>query len=89
MPLWARKKDAVHAEVVQALKACGWSVVETWRAPECPDLFASKAGRTIAVEVKTRARSLTAQQSDFKGTWQGEYHVLTSVEDVLRLVRAA
>lgn len=79
---WARKKDANHNAVMLAFQQHGWSVLETYRAPDCPDMFVSKQGRTIAIEVKSGAGKLNSSQSDFRDRWQGEYYLVRGPEAV-------
>lgn len=85
MPRFARKKDTIHNAIVDTFKAFGWSVLETYRAPDLPDLFAAKDGRTVAIEVKSGNKHLTESQQAFRDTWQGEYYVVTCVEAVDRI----
>jgi hypothetical protein len=89
MPLWARKKDRTHAEVVEAFQRLGWATLETWRAPHCPDLIVARGHRVVLVEVKSGKKPLTDEQRDRFAVWPGETAVVTCVEDVLKLVRAA
>lgn len=77
MPRFARKKDTTHAAVEQAFVNAGWSVISTYRAPECPDFFAAHEGRTVAIEVKSKGGKLTEAQERFRDRWQGEYYVVT------------
>ena len=51
----------------------------------------SKEGRTIAVEIKDGAKTASQQKlSDgelkFKAEWQGEYKLITSIDDVLSII---
>lgn len=82
---FAYKKDKAHNAVVSAFRHYGWQVCETWRAPDCPDLFAAKQGRVVAVEVKTGNRKLNEGQQAFRDRWEGEYYVVTCVEAVDRI----
>lgn len=82
MPHFARKKDGPHASIVAAFRAFGWTVMDTSRAPYCPDFFASKKGRVVAVEVKAPGRKPKPHQERFGNEWQAEYYVLTDVAQV-------
>ena len=90
MPLWSRKKDKAHAEVAKCFLRLGWAVRETWRAPKCEDLVVCSPDgrRTIMVEVKSGTAKLTDEQRQRFALWPGETAVVTSVDDVLRLVAA-
>ena len=88
----AARTDANQTAIVDALRRCGWSVLSL--APMgrgVPDLAASKAGRTVFIEVKDgakcpSARKLTQQQREFFGNWQGEWYIVESAENALRLL---
>jgi hypothetical protein len=86
VPRFARKKDGTHQSVVDAFLEAGWSVIDTYRAPECPDFFAAHDGRTVAVEVKSRGGKLTPGQAAFRDTWQGEYYVVTDPNAVAQIL---
>jgi Holliday junction resolvase len=85
------RKDNNHTDIVGTLRACGWSVLDTAQLGKgAPDLFVSKAKRTIAIEIKDgkkppSARKLTKDEKIFKDTWQGEYMIIESVEDVIKI----
>jgi len=88
MPRFARKKDGTHEMVADAFRQAGWSVLDVYRAPECPDFFAAHNGRTIAVEVKSTRRSkLTPAQQKFLLNWQGEYYIVRSADEVADVIR--
>lgn len=84
----AARVDANQPEVVKAFRDLGWSVLIISQLKNCCDLFVSKNGRTIAVEVKDGTlppskRKLTPGEQEFMETWQGEYKIIESIEDVL------
>jgi hypothetical protein len=82
---WARRKDGTHQIVVNALKACGWVILDVSRAPLAIDLIIAKAGRTVLVEIKAPKGKLTKDQETILKCWPAEVAVLRSVEDVLKL----
>jgi len=88
MPLWSRKKDAVHNQVANAFRRCGFAVLETYRAPHCPDLIVARGHRVVLVEVKSGTAKLTEEQRERFAVWPGETAVITSVDDVLKLIAA-
>jgi Holliday junction resolvase len=88
----AARRDKSEAEIVQALRQLGWSVLQV-SVKDGPDLFASKlvnwVPRCVAIECKTGKRKLKPGQAEFAKVWQGEYVVCRSVEDVLKLNQGA
>jgi len=81
---YARKVDANHKAITDALRACGWLVADTSRLKGFVDLVAQKPGRTVLVEVKTPRGKLTEAQVRLseQGWW---IHVLRTVDDALAL----
>lgn len=72
-------RDSNEPEIVQALEAYGFTV----RRIDVPvDLLIGWKGRTWIAEVKCEGAKLTAAQERFKASWQGNWMVLRSVEDV-------
>jgi Holliday junction resolvase len=58
------RTDANHAEIREALRACGWTVIDTSRAGSgFPDLVAAKAGRIELIEVKDGSKPPSAQKA--------------------------
>ena len=72
--------------VADAFRQAGWSVIDTYRAPDCPDFFAASNGRTVAVEVKSKGGKLTAAQERFKATWGGEYYVVSTLDEARQIL---
>lgn len=57
------KVDANHGEIRDALKACGWTVVDMSRVGQgFPDFLCCKGGRIEMVEVKDGAKVKSAQK---------------------------
>lgn len=86
----AARVDANQAEIVKALRAKGWTVLIVSQLKRCCDVFASRNGRTVAIEIKDgskpkSAQKLTEGEQTFSDTWQGEYKVITCIEDVMYL----
>jgi hypothetical protein len=88
VPRFARKKDGTHQAIVQAFRDASWQVLETYRAPDCPDFFAAHDGRTVAVEVKSKGGKLTASQEKFRQTWTGEYYVVSTLDEAQQILGA-
>lgn len=88
----AAKTDANHAEIVAHFRSHGWSVLNVSQLKHCCDIFVSKGGETIAIEIKDgskipSARKLTEGEKKFKRCWQGKYAVIENTEEVDRLVQ--
>jgi hypothetical protein len=91
---YAARKDANQSDVVDALRACGWSV---WVQDQPCDLLISKAGLNLLLEIKDgkkrpSARKLTPAQVNFERDWRGQFDVVKSAEEAIevaekRLVR--
>ena len=86
----AAKVDANQPEIVKALRKAGWYVLIISQLKNCCDIIISKNGRTVAIEIKDGAKAKSAQKlSDgelkFKNEWQGEYQIITSIEEALAI----
>lgn len=56
--------DANHGQIVQALRSCGWTVIDTSRVGSgFPDLLAVRGGRLELIEVKDGAKALSRQKA--------------------------
>lgn len=90
----AARTDANQSEIVSLFRAAGWSVLIVSQLKKCCDIFVSKSGRTIAVEIKDgskppSARKLTSGELEFKNTWLGEWMLVESTEDVIEIINNA
>ena len=86
----AAKVDDNQKEVVAALRKLGWTVLIISQLKNCCDLFASKNGRTVAIEVKDgakppSARKLSDGEVKFRDAWQGDYALIEKLDDVNEL----
>lgn len=86
----AARIDANQPEIVKTFRKLGWYVLIVSQLKNCCDIMVSKNGRTIAVEIKDGSKTpsqqkLTPGEIKFKDEWQGEYKLITSVDDVLKL----
>ena len=82
--------DTNQSEIVRAFRKLGWSVLIISQLKNCCDLFVSKNGRTIAIEIKDgnkppSQRKLTDGEIEFRDNWQGEWMLIESVDDVREL----
>lgn len=83
----AARTDANHAEIREAFRALGCSVVDLSRVGAgCPDLLVGHGGENWLIEVKTEKGELTADQIKFRDAWRGHWYVVRSVDEVVKLV---
>jgi hypothetical protein len=82
------KRDAVEAEIVQALEATGCTVSRI-SAAGVPDLLVGRAGANVLLEVKSDGGRLTAAQVEWHATWRGQAAVVYSVAEALEEVNHA
>ena len=90
----AAKTDANQAEIVKTFRGLGWYVLIISQLKNCCDLIISKNGRVVAIEVKDGAkppsqRKLSEGEKQFKEDWQGEYSIVESVDDAIKVNYAA
>lgn len=91
---YGRKVDMNQREIVLTLRQCGASVFSLASMGEgCPDLLVGIFGLSAIAEVKDgskppSAQKLTNAQQKFVRSWKGDYHILRSKEDALKLVGA-
>lgn len=90
----AAKVDGNHAVIVQAFRALGCTVQSLAAVGKgVPDLLVAFAGLNHLVEIKDGSkrksqRQFTKSQVVWASTWRAPRHLVESVEDVHRLVRA-
>jgi len=85
----AARVDACHAEIREALRKCGYVVLDTFRAGfGVPDMFVlSKSKRWVAFEVKSPGGVLTDDEAElFDKVQPGPLYTVTSVEQALELM---
>ena len=86
----AAKVDDNQPEIVKQFRKLGWYVFIVSQLKNCCDIMVSKGGRTIAIEIKDgskppSARKLSAGESTFRDNWQGEWALVESVDDIIKL----
>ena len=86
----AAKVDKNQPEIVKAFRKLGWYVLIVSQLKNCCDIIVSKSGRTIAIEIKDGTlppskQKLTEGEEKFMDEWQGEYMIITSIDDVKEL----
>jgi hypothetical protein len=86
--------DSNQPEIVKAFRDLGWIVAHTHTVGQgFPDVVISKAGYTGLVEIKdgnkvASKKKLTKAEKEFHDSWQGNIHIIESVDDVFSLHRS-
>ena len=81
------KVDENQAEIVDAFRRCGASVVSLADVGGgIPDLLIGYRDVTFLVEVKTAEGKLNDLQKKWHARWNGQIAIVRSVDDVLRLL---
>jgi len=86
----AARIDDNQPEIVKEFRKLGWYVLIISQLKNCCDIMVSKNGRTIAVEIKDGQKppsqqKLSAGELKFKDEWQGEYSLVTCIDDIVKL----
>ncbi len=81
----AAKRDANEPEIIKALRAAG-ATVEQLSEKGVPDLLVGFMGSTYLMEVKTPKGKLTPDQTTWIDLWQGQVHIVRTVEEALRII---
>tara|TARA_R110000851_G_scaffold87224_1_gene190136 strand:+ start:182 stop:484 length:303 start_codon:yes stop_codon:yes gene_type:complete len=86
----AAKVDVNQPEIVAAFRRLGWYVLIISQLKNCCDIIVSKSGQTIAVEIKDgskppSARKLSSGEQKFKDEWLGQWELVESIDDVIKL----
>lgn len=95
MTRWAAAVDANQAEIVDALRKCGATVVPLHAVGKgCPDLLVGYRGANLLIECKDgrkppSKRTLTEQQVDFHRDWRGQVAVVSSVTEAIAVLTGA
>ncbi len=86
----AARTDDNQTEIVKLFRSLGWTVLIISQLKNCCDIFVSKNGRTIAIEIKNgklppSSQKLKTGEQKFKDNWQGEYMIINCTEQVIEL----
>lgn len=86
MRRYAARRDANEADIVLALERCGCDVL---RATDV-DLIVGCAGKSWLFEVKRPGRTSESRlrpiQRRLRDEWRGQYDIITSAEEALRIM---
>jgi len=88
----AAKVDDNQKDIVKLFRKHGWYVLIISQLKNCCDIIVSKRGRTVAIEIKDgkkapSARKLSEGELKFKNEWQGEYALVETEEDALKVIK--
>jgi len=81
------KRDANEREIIDALKQIGCTVKQL-SAKGLPDLLVGYRGKNYLIEVKQPNGKLTDDQVEFHASWFGTIHVVTTVDEAIKIVTA-
>lgn len=87
-----RKRDGNHAELVSQLLGVGYSVADTADVGHgFPDIVVGAHGNCYLFEIKNpeqppSKRRLTPDEQKFRDDWRGQYDVVETLEDVIRII---
>lgn len=84
--------DVNQKKIVNQLRRCGFSVAITSQLGNgFPDIVVGAAGRNYLFEIKdpekpNSARKLTDDEKSFQEAWSGQYDVIESVDDAIKII---
>lgn len=86
----AARTDSNHKRIVKAFKDMGFAVLDISQLKNACDLFVSKRGETVAIEIKSpdnppSKQRLTKGEAEFRDAWQGSWSLVMTLEDVEEL----
>ncbi len=85
---YAARKDANHNDILDALRAHGYSVLDLWRlGHDAPDCLVGNGETNTLLEIKTAKGKLSEGQQRFIDSWKGPRAVFRSVDEALEAVR--
>ena len=89
MTYYAKRTDANHSLIVQAIRGMGATVLDLSRQGQgCPDLLISYQGSMALVKIKADAKKkYTPQQNLFMTCWQAPVHRVETIEQAESLVK--
>jgi Holliday junction resolvase len=89
MPRRAAKIDSNQSEIVNYLRACGFSVtITSMVGAGFPDIVAGKHGVNYHIEIKDGKGKLTPAQIKYHDEWRGQIMVVRCIEDLESIVQS-
>lgn len=86
----AARKDDNHKEIESAFQSLGWSVLDLSQLKKACDIAIGKSGYTAMIEIKDGSkppsqRKLTDGEIEFRDRWLGDWFLVESIDDVLKI----
>ncbi|MEO9497674.1 MAG: hypothetical protein ABJG42_24585 [Vibrio splendidus] len=86
----AARVDDNQKAVVALFRKLGWYVLIVSQLKNCCDIIVSKGGRTVAIEIKdgkkpASARKLSSGEEEFRDNWLGEWRLVETDNDVMKI----
>lgn len=90
MTYYAKRTDANHSQIMQAIRGMGATVLDLSRQGQgCPDLLISYQGSMALIEIKSDPKKkFTPQQELFMTCWQAPVHRIETPEQVETLIKS-
>jgi GNAT superfamily N-acetyltransferase len=84
---WYARTDANQAEIVEALRRAGASVLPLHRLGQgAPDIACGWRGKVYFMEIKSDGGKLTPAEQEFMDKWRGHYAIVRTVEEALAVI---
>lgn len=84
-----RRIDVNQPEIVDELRAQGFSVKDVHALPKFADIVVGYRGVNFIFEIKTDSKKkLTPDEQKFKDSWKGQYNVITSASQAIAIIYA-
>jgi Holliday junction resolvase len=84
----AAKVDASQSDIVDGLRAMGYSVTSLAKVGNgCPDIVVGAHGHNVLIEIKVPGEKLTVPQKKWHTEWKGRAQVVYSFAEALMVVK--
>ena len=89
----AKRTDFNQKQVVEGLRKFGMTIAVTSSLGSgFPDIVVGYKGKNWLFELKDPEKSpsqkkLTPHEEEFKASWRGQYNVVETIEDVLKIIK--
>lgn len=81
---YAKRRDENEPEIVKALRTIGATI----KRLDDVDLLVGWHGRNFLLEIKTAKGPLKPSQEDMVRSWRGQYEIVRSVDEALKVIGA-
>jgi hypothetical protein len=83
-----KRIDGNHGEIVQALRDIGATVQSLASIGKgCPDILVGYHSKNFLFEIKSEKGFLTPSEKSWFVKWQGQWELITSSEEAIKIVR--